>query len=95
MGTKLQTLAVLAALTANAARPDPAAGDIMIREVAVGGTTHRVALRVPDDYDSSRAWPLIVFCTARASAASTASGRRRSVWGRRWWRGPIAGPAWC
>ncbi|MBK6735275.1 MAG: phospholipase [bacterium] len=38
------------------------AGDtITMREVSVDGTAHRVALRVPEDYDPSRAWPLVVF----------------------------------
>ncbi len=31
------------------------------REVKVGGVAYRVAVRVPDDYDPARAWPLVVF----------------------------------
>jgi predicted peptidase len=67
MGTKLQMLIVQAALVvasgpaAPAVSGSTAAGGITIREVTVDGTAHRVALRVPDDYDPSRAWPLVVF----------------------------------
>jgi len=63
----LAVLAVLApaVLAATAGGPTPAAGTgaagIITREVTVDGTAHRVALRVPDDYDPERAWPLVVF----------------------------------
>ncbi len=53
-----RTLAI-AALMAIAARATAAAP--IVREVIVDGTAHRVAVRVPDDYDPGRAWPLVVF----------------------------------
>jgi len=64
MGPKLRTRAAWAALAVVAGLAAPAVGaatGIITREVTVDGTAHRVALRVPDDYDPSRAWPLIVF----------------------------------
>ncbi len=50
---------VIAALLAVAA--GAAAGGTVSREVVVDGTAHRVAVRVPEDYDPARAWPLVVF----------------------------------
>jgi predicted peptidase len=38
-----------------------AAAGPVLREVVVAGTAHRIAVRVPDDYDPARAWPLVVF----------------------------------
>lgn len=38
-----------------------AAAEYTFREVIVDGSAHRIALRVPDDYDPARAWPLVVF----------------------------------
>lgn len=38
-----------------------APAESVIREVTVDGTAHRVAVRVPDDYDAERPWPLVVF----------------------------------
>ena len=53
-------VSALAAAQASASAVLPAAG-IVFREVIVDGTAHRVALRVPADYDGSRPWPLVVF----------------------------------
>lgn len=54
-------LVVASGLAAAPVRGATADAAIITREVTVDGTAHRIALRVPDDYDPSRAWPLIVF----------------------------------
>lgn len=53
-------VSALAAAQTSASVEQPAAG-IVFREVIMDGTAHRVALRVPADYDGTRPWPLVVF----------------------------------
>lgn len=61
----LAALALLAAPAAGSAAATPVApsggGQVIEREVTVQGVVHRVAVRVPADYDAARAWPLVVF----------------------------------
>jgi len=66
---KLRLFAALGAVAATAMNPAPVSGSagavpvpgIILREVSVDGTSHRVAVRVPEDYDPARPWPLVVF----------------------------------
>lgn len=57
---KPRLTAVLAAL-ALAAAAEPASAGLETREVRMEGTALRVLVRVPDDYDPARPWPLVVF----------------------------------